>query len=319
MTIPTLMAFVAEEVEVIARDISADPDPYLDDSDSDDDWDDAQTEVESIRELSDELETVGDRPDKLDNEGENLDIEETAVAIIVPADADSTPHTEIYDSGASRHISLYKDNFTSYAPLSTPLYFNAANQHKFSAIGIGTLVIQTLNHGCESTLALLRALYMPAVTNTLMSLRALDKEGYQTHIGNGCLRITSSHGDSVADIPCNTCRLYKVIHILESANAAELVSAMELHRRLRHISVTSAHKLVQSGTIKGITLDPNMPETDCKACIYACATHILMSKPRISVPSQNFRDEIHTNVWGPASTSTVKGRRYFVTFTDDAT
>jgi hypothetical protein len=297
----------AEDEEVIACDICANPDPYFDDLDLDDDWDDVQAKVESTGEQSDELESVGDGPDKLDNEGEDHNIEETTTAIIMPTNADCTPRTEIYDSGASRHISLYKDDFTLYTPLSTPLYFNAASQHKFSAIGMGTLVVQTPNHGHESMLALLRALYAPSITNTLISLGALDEEGYQTHIGNGCLRITSLCGDSVAEILCNTRHLYKVIHILESTNAAELVSAMELHHCLRHISVTSACKLVQSGAIKGIILDPNAPEMDCEACIYACATHIPMSKLHTSVPSQNFRDEIHTDVWGPASTSTVKG------------
>jgi len=309
----------AEEEEVTAHDICADPDPYLDDSDLEDDWDNVQADVESIGEQSDKLESIGDGPDMLDNEGEDPDIEETAAAIIAPADADSTPHTKVYDLGASRHISPYKDDFTSYTPLSTPLYFNAASQHKFPAIGMGTLVVQTPNHGCESMLALLCALYTPSVTNTLVSLGALDEEGYQTHIGNGCLHITSLHGNSVTEILCSVCHLYKVIHILESANAAKLISAMELHRCLGHISVASACKLVQNGAIKGIKLDPNVPEMDCKVCIYARATHVPMSKPCISIPSQNFRDEVHTDIWGPASTSTVKGRCYFVTFTDDAT
>ena len=107
---------------------------------------------------------------------------------------------------------------------------------------------------------------------------------------------TSPYGDPIAEIPCNARHLYKVIHISESANTAKLVSAMELHHCLRHVSVASAHKLVQSSTVKGITLDPNTPEMDCKVCIYARATHVPMSKPRISVLSQNFRDKIHTDV-----------------------
>jgi hypothetical protein len=309
----------AKEEEVIVCDICANPDPYFDDLDLDNNWDNVQAKVESTGEQSDELESIGDGPDKLDNEGEDHDIEETTAAIIMPTDADCTPRTEIYDSGASRHISPYKDDFMSYMPLSTPLYFNTASQHKFSAIGMGTLVVQTPNRSCESTLTLLHALYAPSVTNTLVSLRALDEKGYQTHIGNRCLRITSPCGNSVAEILRNTCHLYKVIHILESANAAELVSAMELHHCLGHISITSTCKLIQSGAIKGIILDPNAPEMDCKACIYACATRVPISKPRTSILSQNFGDKIHTDVWGPASTSTVKGRRYFITFMDDAT
>jgi len=81
----------AKEEEVIARDICADPDPYLDNSDSEDDWDDVQADVESIREQSDKLESIGDGPNVLDNEGEDPNIEETATAVIAPADADSTP------------------------------------------------------------------------------------------------------------------------------------------------------------------------------------------------------------------------------------
>jgi len=117
----------AKEEEVIAYDICADPDLYLDDSDSEDDWDDIQADIECIGEQSNKLESIGDGPDKLDNEGEDLDIKETAMAIIAPADTDSTPHTEVYDLGALHHISPYKDDFMLYMPLSTLLYFNAAS------------------------------------------------------------------------------------------------------------------------------------------------------------------------------------------------
>jgi transposase InsO family protein len=113
--------------------------------------------------------------------------------------------------------------------------------------------------------------------------------------------------------------LYKVAHAPESAHAVELVSVMELHRRMGHIAVASARKLVESGAITGVELDPNSQEHDCDACIFARATCLPVPKVRISTPAQRFGDEIHTDVWGPASISTRQGRRYFVTFTDDAT
>ena len=153
----------AEEEEVTVHDICADPDPYLDDSDLDNNWDNIQAKIESTGEQSDELESIRDGPDKLDNEGEESDIEETTAAIIAPADMDGTPHTKVYNLEASHHISPYKDDFMLYMPLSTPLYFNATSQHKFPAIGMGTLIVQTLNHGHESLLTLLRTLYVPSV------------------------------------------------------------------------------------------------------------------------------------------------------------
>ena len=94
---------------------------------------------------------------------------------------------------------------------------------------------------------------------------------------------------------------------------------MELHCHLGHISVISTRKLVQSGAVKGIKLDPNAPKTDCEACIFARATCLPIYKPRVSVPAQSFGDEIHSDVWGPAPVSTPKGAHYFVTFTDDST
>ena len=97
------------------------------------------------------------------------------------------------------------------------------------------------------------------------------------------------------------------------------MSAMELHRRLGHISVASARKLVENGAIKGIKLDPNAPDTDCDTCIFTRAKRLPVPKPRTSIPAQNFGDVIHTDVWGPAPVATRAGKRYFVTFTDDTT
>ena len=86
-----------------------------------------------------------------------------------------------------------------------------------------------------------------------------------------------------------------------------------------HIAVESARKLVTSGAVVGVELDTNSPEMDCDACIFTCATRLPIPKVRISPPAQDFGDEVHTDVWGPATIATHQNRRYFVTFTDNAT
>ena len=272
-----------------------------------------------LEDFSAKLEGIKLRLDWPDIEGEDWYCNDTAAAAITPDKTDTAPRAKLYDSGASRHISPYKADFISFTPLSPPLYLNAANQHKFPAIGMGTLVIKAPIYRRKSVLTLYDALYAPSVGYTLVSLGALDEEGYTSHIGGRHLRLTSASREQVVDITRNAHRLYKAEHSLESAHAVELLSVMELHRRLGHISVASAHRLVENGAIKGIKLNPNAPETDCEACIFAHATHLPMSKPRVSVPAMNFGDEIHTDVWGPAKVPTVKGQRYFITFTDDAT
>ena len=300
--------WVVEEEEPHVHDDCAEPGPLSDDSDLDTEWDDFYTELESIE----------GHPDWPDSEVEETDIGGTAAAVIAPVEVVTTPRVELYDSGASRHISPYKADFSSYTPLSQPQYLNAANQNRFPAIGMGTLVVRAPNNAHESELVLHNVLHAPSIGYTLVSLGALDEEGYTSHIAGGRLRITSPRGEQIADIT-RTRHLYRVEHSPEYAHVAELMSSMELHRRLGHISVTSARKLVQSGAVKGIKLDPDAPETDCEACIFARATRLPIHKPRISVPAQSFGDEVHTDVWGPAPVSTPKGARYFVTFTDDST
>jgi hypothetical protein len=53
--------------------------------------------------------------------------EELAGAVITPSEEDDTPRVELYDSGATRHISPYKSDFASYSQLSPPVFLNTAN------------------------------------------------------------------------------------------------------------------------------------------------------------------------------------------------
>ena len=106
-------------------------------------------------------------------------------------------------------------------------------------MGRGTLAVQVPNEGTELELILHGALHAPAVSYTLVSIAALDQEGYHTHIGAGHLELVSPQGERIGRIPRTQGRLYKVVHVQDSANAIEPVSIMELHHRLGHIAPTS--------------------------------------------------------------------------------
>ncbi len=83
-------------------------------------------------------------------EGESTMLEEDWIgAVITQANEneDNRVCVELYDSGATCHISPYKSDFTSYAPLSPPVFLNTANQQKFPAIGHGTLIVRVPNDG----------------------------------------------------------------------------------------------------------------------------------------------------------------------------
>jgi hypothetical protein len=285
-----------DEAVVPAPNVSAEPDPMLG---APDDIEDAPHSEEEEMFLSEE---------------------EWFGAVITPGDeTDDGTRVELYNSGATRHISPYKADFTSYAPLSPPVFLNTANQQRFPAVGRGTLVVRVPNEGTESELTLHGALHASAVSYTLVSIAALDQEGYHAHIGAGHFVLVSPQGVRIGRIPRTQGRLYKVVHKPDSANVIEPVSIMEMHRRMGHIAVSSARELVESGAAVGVKLDPNSQETECDACIFARATRLPIPKVRISPPAQNFGDEVHTDVWGPSRIASRQGRRYFITFMDDAT
>ena len=241
-----------------------------------------------------------------------------AVAITQVEEA-NTARVELYDSGATRHISPYRNDFHTYRPLNPPLFLNAANGQQFPAVGTGSMTVSAPNSDGQSDLTLENVLHAPSVGYTLVSLGALDALGYRATIGGGHLKILSREGEHLAFIARTARGLYCVLHEGESGYAVEVVSVMELHRRMGHIAPASARKLVLDGLVTGIALDPASQEEHCEACIYSRATRQPVPKLRVSAQAKQFGDEIHTDVWGPSPTATRRGRRYFVTFTDDAT
>jgi len=179
------------------QDISAEPDSLFDDPEQ-------SEEVICAHTKSTEMHLDWCSPEGwvCDDWVDPLFEEEEACAVIIPAtDKDSSTRTELYNSGATWHISPYKSDFSSYTPLSPPIFLNTANQQHFPTIGTGTVTIRVPNKGTESELALHNVLHALSVTCTLVSLRTLDEKGYHTHIGAGCLELVSSEGERVGQIP----------------------------------------------------------------------------------------------------------------------
>ena len=96
---------------------------------------------------------------------------------------------------------------------------------------------------------------------------------------------------------------------------------MELHRRMGHIALETARKLVKNGLVTGVRLNANshVEPVFCESCVYAKVTRKLVAKVRDGERAKNFGDDVHSDVWGPAPVETLLGRQYYVSFTDDAT
>ena len=76
---------------------------------------------------------------------------------------------ELYDSGCTRHISPYREDFESFSGIP-PMSFSTANKQKFNASGKGEMVIDVPNGIEISQLRLTEVLYSPEVGYTLVSI-----------------------------------------------------------------------------------------------------------------------------------------------------
>lgn len=89
----------------------------------------------------------------------------------------------------------------------------------------------------------------------------------------------------------------------------------EVHKELSHLSTKSILKMIKEGNIKGITIDPNIPESNC----YVCRTTASLPEfnPRGQTRAGSLGEVIHTDVCGKIQTIGRGGYQYFCTFIDD--
>jgi len=88
------------------------------------------------------------------------------------------------------------------------------------------------------------------------------------------------------------------------------------HRRFGHVSILGIWQLLNDNVVEGLDIDQNSSIKDCDACTQAKQTRVPFPKQATS-RSQNPGELIHTDVWGPARTTSWSGMRYNITFIDD--
>ena len=230
---------------------------------------------------------------------------------------------ELYDSGCTRHISPYREDFESFTEIP-PMSFSAANKQRFKASGKGEMVIDIPNGVEISQLRLTEVLYSPEVGYTLVSIGRLDEKGFSVTFGDGKCVIRSPDDECVGRILKNKRGLYKVEHELniEEVNAVEETLTLEqLHRRMGHISPVIAKKLVENSFVTGVRLESASSGDPffCESCVYAKATRKTIPKAREGERANVFAGEVHSDLWGPAPVETKGKKRYYITFTDDKT
>ena len=227
---------------------------------------------------------------------------------------------DLYDSGASCHMSGYCHRFLNFMSID-PRPITAADKRKFDAIGMGDMYVNVPNGDSESHVLLKDVLYAPSMGVTLVSISCIAAAGSTVIFSGGSCRIFNDSKRVLGRIEANQ-GLYRVYTArAETAGYAgrvkELLTIDELHRRLGHVAHYAARMLVEKGLITGVELEPNSMASSCKSCEWGKGQRKPIQKVRVEERATAVGEEVHSDIWGPATVETINRKQYFISFTDD--
>jgi hypothetical protein len=186
----------------------------------------------------------------------------------------------------------------------------------FYVIGVGNMEIDIPNNGSSTRVVLQDALHALDMGPTVMLISQIIRVGCVVLFkGNSCY-IKDKKGKVIRKIPHSANGLFKVECQVMAASTEEHVSILTLHHRFGHILLGAIHSLICHDVIKGVKIiDDNF--TSCNLCDYAKTTCKPIKVEHAAALATTFREEVHSDMWGPSPLNSLGGQRYYITFTDD--
>src|SRR6202522_895751 len=252
------------------------------------------------------------------DEQANTTLTHAALAGVVgvkPTDVD------LYDSGATRHMSGFHHRFVNLIEIE-PKPITTADKRMFSATGRGDMYIYLPNKDLPPSKILLKdVLYAPSMAVTLVSISHIAAAGATVIFAGDTCQIYDKNRRVTGRIKVKA-GLYRVYTTRPlggeyAGKAKEILSIDELHRRLGHVTHERAKQLAEKGLVEGVELDADSKSTICESCEWAKGKRKAMAKSRERPRTSSIGDEVHSDLWGPAPVESIGHKRYYISFTDD--
>ena len=242
-----------------------------------------------------------------------------AAALTEIAPQSSTVDIDLFDSGASRHMSGHRHRFTTFVKIE-PKPITAADTCVFYVNGKEDLCIEVPNGDTTSKFFLKEVLYAPSMGVTLVSISKVTDARLSVLFHGEVCRIFYSSKVIRAEITKQD-RLYRLFTVCThtagyAGKKGEVLSIDELHRRLGHVGHEAARQLIKKGLVKGIELDEESEPSFFPSCKWGKSHRKAIQKERKDNRAMAIGDEVHSDVWGPAPVETINHMKYVVTFTD---
>ena len=136
--------------------------------------------------------------------------------------------TELFDSGASRHMSPFWSRFMNYKEIK-PCPIQVADKRIFHAVGLGDLKIEVPKGMSFTPIILKDVFHAPDMGLTIVSINCITRAGYSVEFKGEYCTIRDKAGAQVGSIPANQNGLYKVNSVYAATPLEEHVDLATLH------------------------------------------------------------------------------------------
>lgn len=259
-------------------------------------------------------------------EDEDAEMSYVASASVPEVNEDTVSFYPWYaDSGTTSHMTHERSAFIDYKSI-TPMPIRGLGKSYVWAYGRGIVEALSFNNGTHKIFYLKETLFTPDHPDNLLSIGRIDDSGGKIIFGNNKAVLYDNKNNVVVDGKLSANRLYP-LNIYRRTNNAEtsnistvthLLTWDEWHRKYRHIGTTGLKCLLADKLVDGFNVDETSTIGDCDACIQAKQSRAPFPK-RAKSRSKEPGELTHTDVWGPARTTSWSGMRYNITFIDDCT
>jgi hypothetical protein len=233
----------------------------------------------------------------------------SALSSMVPTDND----TWLIDSGASRHMTGFRDHLTNLVEKETNIHVVLGDNSRYNVKGVGTSTFQLYS---DIPLQLSEVLYVPGMNRNLVSISSFEDKGYKVTFSEGKFLAwhKNSHINSSRAIGFRENNLYRFTIQPVQARLHDTTNLSELwHRRLAHIHYRALQALGKMVT--GLPEIHIQHKGVCRGC--ALRKNVKGSFLRSDNRSKEILDLIHSDVCGPMIVSSLNGYLYYVLFIDD--
>jgi transposase InsO family protein len=221
--------------------------------------------------------------------------------------------TWLIDSGASKHMTGQRDIFSCISKKKFSQKVTLGDDYQYPIKGVGESNYK-LNSG--NSLKMKDVLYVPGLTNNLLSISSLKKKGFRLAFIDGEVLMWAK-GETLNEaiiIGSEENGLYKLKGHSEAAMTHAIKNSCELwHRRLAHINYKAL-----SYICKAVTGLPELKvdhEGVCNGC--AQGKNIKNPFPKRDDKAEGVLELVHSDVCGSMPSSSISGYVYYVSFIDD--